>query len=544
MKEVESGRVLIHLQVDGMMCQRNCGTSVQKPLRQMTVEDPVTLQSDDNAVASVRVVDATASFSEQRAQVTLELTPVTSSWQLTPSSEQYLRQQAVAAVEEIGFDATCLAIELPEPRRRLAIYLAVEGMMCQRNCGTTVERALRAMTPRVTRAEASFAERQAYVTLDLADGESQEHWIQAAIDAVEDVGFEASLSRVAFESKGAETWTPSADQDSCEPIQETVSLAEMNSEHDDTALVFQVGGMSCAVCTRRVEQVLQNTADSWWSSRSDSSVPVSETPFQATVVLATGRAFLEYQGDDWTEDARQELAQACVVAVQHAGYECQVSLSRGSGLLDSDAQGLDELQAWRRLLVYATVGTVPLLYLSNTIHCGPDTGVTAWDWVEFLLCTVLQFGIGYRYYRAAYKGWTLGRVIGMDFLVVLGTTASYVYSVTVLLIRVTVSQPSAGHGKQQLDLRSTFSTGPLLLLFVTMGKFLESFARRQTASSLRELLALQPQQAWRVTSEIPRNSATADDKGCFAGLDLSSLSVEEVCASDIQVGDFLLVYPG
>ena len=64
------------------------------------------------------------------------------------------------------------------------VVLAVEGMMCQKSCGTTVANALRGV-PGVQHAEASFADKTATVrgTAAVAD----------LIDAVECVGFDATL---------------------------------------------------------------------------------------------------------------------------------------------------------------------------------------------------------------------------------------------------------------------------------------------------------------------------------------------------------------
>ena len=65
------------------------------------------------------------------------------------------------------------------------IRLRVEGMMCQKNCGTTVRRALEAV-PGVQSAEVSFAEQSAVVSGSAS--------ADALIDAVEAVGFDAAVS--------------------------------------------------------------------------------------------------------------------------------------------------------------------------------------------------------------------------------------------------------------------------------------------------------------------------------------------------------------
>ena len=97
--------------------------------------------------------------------------------------------------------------------------LAIEGMMCQQSCGSTVANALRNV-PGVSRAEASFADHNASVW-----GEVD---VALLIDAVECVGFGAEVS----ESKPA---PPS-----------TVSLKSSRE--------FRIQGMRTLTDARRVEQ--------------------------------------------------------------------------------------------------------------------------------------------------------------------------------------------------------------------------------------------------------------------------------------------------
>lgn len=136
------------LEVEGMMCQLNCGNTVQAALA---------------AVAGVH--RAEVSFADRRALV----------W-LNGGTEDAL----VAAVEGVGFGAEVAP----------AVVLAVGGMMCQQNCGTTVRQALEAV-PWVSRAEVSFAQKRARVW---GGGGSEGVGLRSAelVDAIETIGFEAA----------------------------------------------------------------------------------------------------------------------------------------------------------------------------------------------------------------------------------------------------------------------------------------------------------------------------------------------------------------
>ena len=154
------------LLVEGMSCQKNCGDTVQNALR---------------AVAGVDA--ASVVFSEKRAVVNG-----------TASADALLD-----AVEAVGFEGALksrsggLATNGAQEMNDLGaagdvvlimsvVVLDVSGMMCQKNCGDTVQNALR-QVPGVTSASVAFDTKRGvvYGTASVA----------TLLDAVESVGFEA-----------------------------------------------------------------------------------------------------------------------------------------------------------------------------------------------------------------------------------------------------------------------------------------------------------------------------------------------------------------
>jgi Cu+-exporting ATPase len=94
-------------------------------------------------------------------------------------------------------------------------------------------------------------------------------------------------------------------------------------------------------------------------------------------------------------------------------------------------------------------------------------GITAGQTVMLALNAPLQFGVGYRYYRAAFLGAINGN-FGMDCLVVTGTTVTFVYSLTQLYLACEASIPTK---------HVFFEVSGMLLMFVTFGKFVEAYAK-------------------------------------------------------------------
>lgn len=455
---------------------------------------------------------------------------------------------------------------------RHTIDLHVTGMMCQRNCGTTVRQALLSSLDdfdgdgssdfiglnknncRVVDAEAIFAESRAYVVYecsgeidpDLSD-EIATQLTEQAVDAVECVGFDAErikdlaahLHRQEVEAKRKLELEETKENSSVVSGEEKDSLLSKNWTgrgdydgcDDATTVQFQVGGMSCAICTGRVESVLEGI----------------EGVHKASVILATGRAIAE------TEDENidmEQLAVSCCQAIIANGYECEI-LQNNTTVQDYAAQmeqaRQKELSTWRRLFLLSLLLTVPLFILDQRSHRqngqNHDTDMDmnkSFDlslWIMLSLSTAVQLIVGWRFYKAAWSGWSKGRVLGMDFLVVMGTTSSYVYSAVLFFLQVC-------HLNLATDLQPTFATGAMLLTFVTLGKFLESYAKGKTASALQHLMELQPDFASKITSEVPKDSDDDDSFAAASNLNVAALQTVEVASSDIVVGDYLRVLPG
>ena len=187
-----------------------------------------------------------------------------------------------------------------------------------------------------------------------------------------------------------------------------------------------------------------------------------------------------------------------------AGYANTNNMHGSSG----DVQGAlesEDLQQWTRLLVIALALGVPVVLLhvltmvsrsvrvammepSATAVCGH--GLTLGQLVMLTLNLPLQISVGGKFYRQAYLSAKHG-TFGMDFLVVTGTSITFVYSLITMIIACGVHIPTK---------HIFFEASGMLLMFVTLGKWLESYSRTGTMNAIGALLKLQPKTALLVTS--------------------------------------------
>lgn len=243
---------------------------------------------------------------------------------------------------------------------------------------------------------------------------------------------------------------------------------------------LQIGGMTCASCAGRVERAL---------NKLDGVEKVS-------VNLASERAHVELLAS--VED------QTLIEAVSKAGYSA--SLPRSSS--DDASQAQRRLRNERLTVIAALLLAAPLVLPMLVQPFGLHWMLPAW--AQFLLATPVQFILGARFYVAAWKAVRAGAG-NMDLLVALGTSAGYGLS---------LYQWATAHAGMEPHLY--FEASAVVIALVLLGKYLESRAKRQTASAIRALEALRPERAIRI----------------------SEGREEEVAISQLRLGDQVLVKPG
>ena len=108
---------------------------------------------------------------------------------------------------------------------------------------------------------------------------------------------------------------------------------------------------------------------------------------------------------------------------------------------------------------------------------------------QFALATLVQFGLGWRFYTSAWKA--LRSVIAtMDLLIALGTSAAYGISLYLWL------RPS-----MSMD-HLYFESSSVVIAFVLLGKWLEERATAETASAIAALGRLRPASARKIDNGL------------------------------------------
>ena len=165
----------------------------------------------------------------------------------------------------------------------------------------------------------------------------------------------------------------------------------------------------------------------------------------------------------------------------------------------------NEIKSWLSLLSISCLFGIPVIFLHLIMHLSPKLnqilanptinfvcgdGVSYGQFIMLILNTILQILVGSKYYKSAALLASHGN-FGMDFLVSIGIGITFIYSV-LSLFESCVSGRKTAH--------TFFEVSGMLLLFVTFGKYLESYSKGSISTAIAELLKLRPQNARIVTN--------------------------------------------
>lgn len=224
-------------------------------------------------------------------------------------------------------------------------------------------------------------------------------------------------------------------------------------------------GMTCASCAGRVERALRKVPG------------VTEV----SVNLANERAHVEATGGIDPD--------SLVAAVDKAGYSASLQPDTATQAADQQQRHVAERRALLAAIALALPLVLPMVLSPFGVH------VMLPGWLQFALATPVQFILGRRFYVAAWKAVRAGAG-NMDLLVALGTSAGYGLSLYQWAVAAPGTMPHL-----------YFEASAVVIALVLLGKYLESGAKRQTASAIRALEALRPERATQVVDGQERDVA-------------------------------------
>lgn len=263
-----------------------------------------------------------------------------------------------------------------------------------------------------------------------------------------------------------------------------------------TKEIFFVTGMTCASCSTRVEKT------------------VSKLKGVKLVSVNLLTNSMEVHFDDSLITSEEIIS-----AVENVGYGASLK-GKKSPVSNTSPQN-DEVKSAKKRLVLSLIFLLPLFYISmghmmgmplpHFMH-GTENAIT-FAFTQFLLTIPIVF-INFHYFRNGFKN-LIKFSPNMDSLIAIGSSAAIIYGV------FAIYRIGWGYGHNNITLVEQYSmdlyfeSAGTILTLITLGKFLESRAKRKTTDAITKLINLKPQTAIVIrngkTSEIPVEQVLSGD---------------------------------
>ena len=420
------------------------------------------------------------------------------------------------------------------------VDITVGGMTCSM-CSSAIHKALSGM-PGITHVTVSLATNVAHVEYI----ESEILTARIIADEIEDIGYD--VTDVIEKEKKTRTTT--------------------KNKRMLKRVEYAVGGMTCSMCSSAVTKAISGMAGV-------QSVDVS---------LSTNTARIHYYNDDQAKadnnynnnsSSSSNNAEApnypndFAEMIEDIGYDVNGvvddfdSATPSGGIINnnnSDRTGVErdalgesedrlqrilrqqdsQLRARRNAFLWSFVGTLPILIITmvmpRVLHkdnfvcefmkkhvkvAGCSLLVEAI--IVCMLTTPVQFLCGFSFYKTSFHGIRRG-VLGMDVLVAIGTTSSYLYAF------LSMWKDDPGY--------RFFETSAVLISFVLLGKWMNAMAVRKTSQALTQLMKLQSKTAIKITATSP--SATPTSSSLWNPLK-DAYSEQSVPIQNVHPGDIVKI---
>ncbi|KAL8699150.1 MAG: hypothetical protein Q9224_001537 [Gallowayella concinna] len=433
-------------------------------------------------------------------------------------------------IEDTGFDAEVLSTEYPKAAhdgrveghpqstgsQLFVTTLKVEGMTCGA-CESGIRGGFKDV-PGLTTMSISFLTGRADFEHDPSILPTE-----AIAEIIEDRGFDATI----VESKA-----------SLNHEMPTASLGHCTSQSSVVRSVqLKVLGLTNAASAASLRDSLQ-------SLPGITSVTVDYS------TLTSSRTMITY-------NSLETGLRAIVEATENLGYNALMAdVDDNNAQLESLAK-TREIREWKGAFLYSLGFAVPVFLISMIIPMFIPAldygsirllipGLYMGDVVCMLLTIPVQFGVGKRFYRSAFKSLS-HRTPTMDVLVVLGTSAAFFFSVGAMVVSILIpphTRPS-----------TVFDTSTMLITFITLGRWLENRAKGETSKALSELMSLAPSMATIFVDPAAAENASEifDEKRTISEKTISTADdshtnnpfAEKIIPTElIEVGDVVILRPG
>lgn len=394
----------------------------------------------------------------------------------------------VDEIEDLGFEAKLMSSEqIPAPAIKLKTELTIEGMTCSA-CVNSITNVLKSIQG-VEFVNVSLMTEMATVIHD------DSVKVDLLLESIADAGFDASI----------------------------IQVTEMNASRYHPDIVNDI--LTCCLHVYGIKDEEDVT-------KIKNAVLELDGILDCDISSLSAEVKIEY-------NSNVIGVRAILKVLTDLGFDAIIS-----NKLDTTSQidllaKIKEVKYWRSIFLKLLLFGIPIILAARITpvirqpnHWGANfleliDGVYVDILVQWTLSSYVQFILGKQFYINSYKSLKHGSG-NMDVLICVSTSIVYFYSVFSIM---------NGFFRKVYP-NVLFDTSAMLLIFISLGKWVESKAKGNTSTALSKLLSLTPTTC--IILEDPHLFKT-NEKG---GFDASAVNQIQVSVDLLQRGDIAVVLPG
>lgn len=255
--------------------------------------------------------------------------------------------------------------------------------------------------------------------------------------------------------------------------------------------VLKISGMHCASCAALIETTLKKT----------------EGVKTANVNFATEKLYLEFDPIEISIARIKKI-------IEDLGYKAREESLEEELYQKRERVKEEEIIEWKRRFVFSLIFSLPIVYLTMGEMIGlpiPDLFKNYSPIIQLFFAS-LVIASAFKIWRNGLKNLILLSP-NMDSLIFIGTATAYFYSLIVTFF---------SFFKKSFEAHLYYEATVLILLFISLGKYLEAITKGKTSEAIKKLIGLQPKEATIIKENVEM----------------------KISISEVKMGDIVLVKPG
>jgi len=273
--------------------------------------------------------------------------------------------------------------------------------------------------------------------------------------------------------------------------------------------ILKISGMHCASCVANIENALKQEAGIK----------------SANVNFASEKLYLEFDEIEISIARIQKI-------IEKLGYKAMEETAEEEMHDHHKEAKIQEVSKLKKRFIFALIFSLPIIYITMGEMLGlpmPAIFEAYGTIIQFVLATAVIVSC-LNIWISGFKN-LLRLSPNMDTLVFIGTAVAYFYSLIISVLMFL---------ETKVEAHLYYESAALILVFISLGKYLEVMTKGKTSEAIKKLIGLQPKEA----TIIKIKNEKLKIKNYNEKFKINEWEEVKIPISELEVDDIVIVKPG